>query len=335
MGGFAALLAPESEALPARIAELTLEELEDDDVTVAIEWSSLNYKDALAVTGRGRIVRKTPMVCGIDLAGRVASSRDGALQTGELVAVTGCGLGEDHFGGYAAYARVPAAWCVPLPPGIDAYAAMALGTAGVTAMLAILALERNGSGADALDGLPLLVTGASGGVGSLAIVLAARLGYQVLASTGRLGEAAYLRSLGAHDILAREELAGSPPRPLEHVRFGAAIDVVGGRTLAHVLAATRPGGTVAACGLAGGADLPTSVHPFILRGVTLAGINSVHLEPELRRSVWARLARDMPLDLLDRITTRAHLADVPRLAQELLAGQVRGRVVVAPEPPAS
>ena len=325
---FRALLAAEADGTPARIVELEEADLDEGDVTIAVAWSSLNYKDALAVTGRAPVVRRFPMVCGVDLAGRVAASSSPALAPGDEVLVVGCGLGEDHAGGYAGLARVPGAWCVRLPPGIDLRRSMAIGTAGFTAMLAVLALERVGISPIALAERPVLVTGAAGGVGSIAVALLARLGYRVTASTGRPEEAAYLRRLGASEVLARAGLAEGPGRPLCNERFGAAIDVVGGGTLANVLSRVCRDGAVAACGLAGGGELPTSVYPFILRGVTLAGVNSTWPPPGWREQAWQRLARDLPAELLGEMTTVEPLSRVPELAASLLSGGVRGRVVV-------
>ncbi len=328
-GAIRALVAPG----PGRSATFTTideGDLGEGDVLVDVGMSSLNYKDGLAVTGSAPIARTYPMVCGIDLAGTVLSSGDDRFAPGDLVAVAGHGLCETHHGGYATRARVPASWCVALGGPLDSRRAMAIGTAGVTAMLAVLALERNGSTPDELarnGDLPVLVTGAAGGVGSLAVVLLAHLGYRVLASTGRPEEEAYLRHLGAAEVAGRE-LLDVPAKALDRERFGAVVDVVGSAPLARAIASTRAFGTVAVCGLAGGADLDTTVHPLILRGVTIAGINSVLLPSVLQDEVWHRLARDVPFDLLDELTVLAGLDDVPGLAPEILAGRVRGRVVV-------
>ncbi len=328
-GRFPALVAA-APGVPARLVAIEERELGEGDVTIAVRWSSLNYKDALALRAAAPVVRRFPMVCGIDLAGEVVSSDHEGIVPGDEVVVTGCGLGEEHPGGFAAYARVPGQWCVPLPPGLDTRQAMALGTAGLTAMLAVLLLERNGSTPDALGGLPLLVTGAAGGVGSIAVALGARLGYRVVASTGRPEEAPYLEWLGASEVLDRRELSEGTSRALERVRFGAVIDVVGGATLARALAATRPFGTVAACGLAGGAELSTTIHPFILRGIVLAGVNSVHPASSDRAAAWHRLAATIPGELLQGITASIGLDEASDLASRLLDGRVRGRIVVAP-----
>jgi len=325
---FPALLAAEPDGTPARLVGLEEADLDEGDVTVAIAWSSLNYKDALAVTGRAPVVRRFPMVCGIDLAGRVTASTHPGLSLGDEVVVVGCGLGENHTGGYAGLARVPGSWCVRLPPGLDLRRSMAIGTAGFTAMLAVLALERVGISPEGLAEPPVLVTGAAGGVGSIAVAVLARLGYRVAASTGRPGEAAYLRRLGASEVLQRAELADGPRRSLGDERFSAAIDVVGGETLANVLSQVRRDGAVAACGLAGGGELPASVYPFVLRGVTLAGVNSTWPPPGWRERAWQRLATDLPAELLDEMTVVEPLSRVPELAGALLSGAVRGRVVV-------
>jgi acrylyl-CoA reductase (NADPH) len=329
---FPALLVTEGGGAPATLVQLGQGDLPEGDVTIEVEWSSMNYKDALAVTGEGRVVRTFPMVCGIDLAGIVISSTNDEVPVGSTVAVTGCGLGEAHFGGFSHYARVPGAWCVLLPDGLTTRRAMAFGTAGITAMLSFAALERVGSGPAELEGLPLLVTGATGGVGSLAVLIGARLGYDVTASTGRPAEAPYLEHLGATHILDRSELSDAPLRPLSHVRFGAAVDVVGGTTLANVLSSVRPFGSVAASGLVGGQELTTTVHPFILRGVTLAGVNAVALPSPQRQQIWERLATIVPGALLDEMTTEVPLSEVLALAPRMLAGQVRGRVVVSITP---
>jgi acrylyl-CoA reductase (NADPH) len=265
------------------------------------------------------------MVPGIDLAGRVLESADLRWETGQPVIVTGCGLGETHWGGYAERVRVDGDWLVPLPAGFSPRDAMAIGTAGFTAMLCRMALEEHevlpGSG-------PVLVTGAAGGVGSVAVALLAAAGYQVVASTGREETHDYLRELGAAEIVDREELASLGSRPLSSERWAGAVDVVGGATLAAALASTRAGGSVAACGLAGSSDLATTVFPFILRGVNLLGINSVYVAEERRRRAWDRLARELPPQRLETMVGEVELAEVPEVSRELLAGRVRGRVVV-------
>jgi acrylyl-CoA reductase (NADPH) len=311
-------------AVVAAIQELRTDALPEGDVLVAIAYSSLNYKDGLAVTGQGRIVRSYPFVPGIDMAGTVVESQSPAFQPGDQVVLTGWGVGERHWGGYAQLARVRSDWLVPLPPGMDLKQAMGIGTAGFTAMLCVMALEERGL---APGGREVVVTGASGGVGSVAVALLARLGYHVVASTGRAELHAYLKDLGAREVIGREALA-SPGKPLESERWGGAVDTVGGDTLAGLLRAMAYGTSVAACGLAGGSALNTTVFPFILRGVSLLGIDSVMCPQERRRAAWARLARDLPRDVLDRIVQVAPLADVPALSRQILAGQVRGRIVI-------
>jgi acrylyl-CoA reductase (NADPH) len=305
------------------------EDLMDGDVTVDVSHTTMNYKDGLALTGASPVVRRWPMIPGIDFVGTVAnvSTDDGThdgVAVGDAVVLNGWGVGETHYGGFAERARVPGGWLVPLPSAFTPAQAMAIGTAGLTAMLCVLALERHDVGPG--DG-PVLVTGASGGVGGVAIALLAGLGYEVLASTGRIDEAAYLRSLGAVEVIDRAELSG-PARPLGKERWAGAVDTVGSHTLANVLAGTRYGGTVAACGLAQGMDLPASVAPFILRGVTLAGVDSVMAPRPRRMEAWERLARDLDPARLEAITTTRPLADAPALAPEILAGRVRGRVVL-------
>jgi acrylyl-CoA reductase (NADPH) len=309
--------------------EAAVTSLEDGDlmpgaVTVDVEASTVNYKDGLAVTGKGPIIRTFPLVPGIDLAGTVAASDDPAWKVGDRVVLNGWGVGEGHHGGYAERARVDGAWLVRLPDGLSAQQAMAVGTAGYTAMLCVLALERGG--VEPGHG-PVVVTGAAGGVGSVAVAVLAGLGHEVVASTGRPEEEGYLRELGAASVIPRDEL-GQPGRPLGKERWAGAVDAVGSTTLANVLATTRYGGVVAACGLAQGNDLPTTVLPFILRGVTLAGIDSVRAPHERRVEAWDRLARDLDLAKLERMTESIGLGDVPAAAERILAGQVRGRLVV-------
>ena len=318
-----------------RLGEIDSADLPEGDVTIRVQWSSLNYKDGLAVTGKGRVVRSFPMVCGVDLAGVVLQSEALGIEPGQQVIVTGWGLGEERHGGYADIARVKSQWVVHVPAGLDPRSAMAIGTAGLTSMLSVLALEGHGLNPIGAAGMPVVVTGAAGGVGSVAVALLAHLGYEVTAVSGRAGEAeqeGYLRALGATEVIARTELADAKPRPLDSVRWSGGIDVVGGPTLATVLRQTRYGGCVAACGLAGGADLPTTVHPFILRGVDLAGIESVRCPTHLRVEAWHRLASDLPRDVLDSLTVEARLEDVPALAEDILAGRTRGRVVIAVNP---
>jgi acrylyl-CoA reductase (NADPH) len=318
---FRALVAP-APSSPASLVQFEESALEGD-VLIAVECSSLNYKDGLALRAAAPVVRRFPLVCGIDLAGRVLESADPSIGVGDEVIVTGCGLGEEHHGGLGELARVRHEWCVPLPPGRTASEAMALGTAGVTAALGLLALER----AEATsDGLPVLVTGAGGGVGALAVALFARSGRSVVASTGRPELADRLVALGASEVIGR--IGEVAPRPLEKERFAHVLDVVGGSTLASAIAQTRHGGVIAACGLAGSPDLATTVYPFILRGVTLSGINSVHLDAPTRRVVWERLFGALDAALLASLTTEIGLAEAPEAAGRLLSGQVFGRTVV-------
>lgn len=296
----------------------------DGEATVRIEWSTVNYKDALALSFKNRIMQKLPMIGGIDLAGIVTQSDSPACKAGDRVLVNGWGLSQTHDGGYAEMARVPAAWLVPVPEAFSTRDAMAIGTAGYTAMLSVLALERSGLVPGQGD---VVVTGANGGVGSIAIALLSGLGYRVLASTGRPEEADYLRGLGAAEIIDRATLA-APGKPLGKERWAGAIDSVGSHTLANVLAGTRYGGAVAACGLAQGLDLPGSVLPFILRGVTLFGIDSVNAPLAQRLVAWQRLARDLDPAKLAATTHEIGLDEVPGMVGELLAGKVRGRTVV-------
>ena len=308
----------------AALSEMSEAELMDGDVTVAVSHSTLNFKDGLAVTGASPVVRKFPLIAGIDFAGKVLQSADARFKPGDAVVANGWGMGETHHGGYATRARVKGEWLVPLPAGFSAADAMAVGTAGYTSMLAAMALES--AGLTPAKG-PVLVTGAAGGVGSVAIALLSKLGYRVIAATGRLAEEGYLRGLGAAEVMDRAEL-NTDVRPLAKERWAGAIDSVGSKTLANVLAATSYGGVVAACGLAQGMDLPSSVAPFILRGVTLAGIESVHCPRPRRLQAWERLARDLDLAKLRATVSQAKLADVLTLGPQILKGQVRGRVVV-------
>lgn len=324
MESFRALvLAAEGEAPVLRA--LTPAELPEGEVLVRVACSSLNYKDGMALAGRRGIVRRYPMVPGIDLAGTVVESADPAYRPGDAVLATGWGLGEGHWGGYAELARLKGAWLVPVPEGLNPERAMALGTAGLTAMLAVMRLQANGA---VPGGPPIAVTGATGGVGSAAVALLARLGFHVVASTGRRHLDGYLHELGATDIIDRQTLAEPSPAVLEHERWAGAVDTVGGETLAALLRATVRDGCVAACGLVGGAALATTVYPFILRGVTLSGIDSDFCPPERRRQAWGRLAYEMPLDVLDHMTQTVTLDQVTAKADEILAGRVRGRVVV-------
>ena len=308
----------------AEVRDLTVSDLPEGDVTVRVSHSSINYKDGLAVTGKGKIVRKFPMVPGIDFAGTVVESDSPDYQPGDAVVLTGWGVGERYWGGLAGMARVKSEWLVPLPEGLDAFGAMAIGTAGFTAMLCVMALEEAGVVPD--DG-PVLVTGASGGVGSMAVALLAKAGFEVAAVTGRPENEAWLRELGATQIVPREELT-EPARPLESEKWGGAVDTVGGQILANVLASVRYGKAVAACGLAGGIDLPATVFPFILRGIRLQGVDSVMCPKPMREKAWARLARDLSADQLSEVAERISLEQVPQVAEDILKGQVRGRVIV-------
>jgi len=294
------------------------------EVTVRVDYSTVNYKDGLAITGKGPIVRKFPLHAGIDFAGVVEASDDARYKAGDRVVLTGWGVGETHSGGLAQKARVKADWLVPLPVGLTTRQAMAIGTAGFTAMLCVLALERHGIKPESGD---ILVTGANGGVGSVAIAILAKLGYRVVASTGRLGEAEHLKGLGAADVIGRDELS-APGKPLAKERWAGVVDSVGSHTLANACAGTRYGGAVAACGLAQGMDFPGSVAPFILRGITLYGIESVMVPLPLRRNAWERLARDLDLGKLAAFTHEIGLADALQAGQDILAGRIRGRVVV-------
>ena len=323
MSTFPAIVA--EEAGPARLVQLTDDQLPEGDVTVAVRWSSLNYKDGLAVTGKGKVIRSYPMVCGIDLAGTVEASDSPDWQVGDEVLVTGWGLSESFPGGYSQRQRVRASWLTRRPEGLTLQQTMAVGTAGLTAMLCVCALEDAGL-RPATDG-EVLVTGAAGGVGSVAVAVLAALGYEVAACTGRPETADYLHRLGAKTILAREDLA-TAGRPLDKERWAAVVDTVGSQTLATVLAQTRYRGAVAACGLSGGSDLPTTVLPFILRNVALLGIDSVSCPAEVRAAAWERLSRLLPTNLLDEMTTVEPLSRVPELAEDILAGRTRGRVVV-------
>ncbi len=308
----------------ARLADLSPEELPAGDVTVRVAFSTLNYKDGLAITGRSPVVRRYPMVPGIDLAGVVEVSQHPAWKPGDRVLVNGWGMGESHWGGLAQRARVPGDWLQRIPEPLGERQAMAIGTAGYTAMLCLLALERHGVKPG--DG-EVLVTGASGGVGSIAIPLLARRGYRVIASTGRPEGAAALESLGAAGVIPRAELA-APGKPLGKERWAGVVDAVGSHTLANACATTRYRGAVAACGLAGGMDFPVTVAPFILRGVTLYGIDSVRAPREERERAWARLATDLEVAKLNSVTREIALGDTLAAAEELLAGRVRGRLVV-------
>ena len=294
------------------------------EVLVDVDYSTINYKDGLALTGKAPVVRSFPMVPGIDFAGTVRESSSTQWKRGDAVILNGWGVGESHWGGLAQRARVRADWLIRRPAGMDARTTMALGTAGYTAMLCVTALQRHGL---TPDSGPVLVTGASGGVGSVAISLLSRLGFRVVASTGRAGEAAYLTTLGAAEVIDRTELS-KPGKALGKERWAGVVDIVGSTTLANACATTRYGGAVTACGLAGGMDLPATVAPFILRGVTLYGIDSVMAPRPVREAAWQRLATEADAQALVAITTQAGLADAPALGADILQGRVRGRVVI-------
>lgn len=312
----------------ATLTEIGEDALMEGDVTVDVAFSTLNYKDALAITGKGPIVRRFPMVPGIDFAGIVSASDNPEYAVGDRVVLNGWGVGEGHWGGLAGKARVRGDWLVPLQAPFSLREAMAIGTAGYTAMLCVIALEKNGVTPDKGE---ILVTGAAGGVGSVAVALLAKLGFQVVAMTGRPEEATYLKGLGAQEIIGREGFT-SPGRPLAKERWAGAVDVVGGHVLANVLAGVKRSGAVAACGLAGGMDLPTTVAPFILRGVTLAGVDSVMCPREERLEAWRRLASDLDPGLLAELTQEVSLDGAIEAAGELIAGQIRGRIVVPVNP---
>ena len=299
-------------------------DLMDGDVTVRVEWSTLNYKDGLALTGKAPVVRRFPMIAGIDFAGTVEQSSHLEWKAGDKVICNGWGMGETHLGSYAEKARVKGDWLVRLPEGMSTRDAMAIGTAGYTAMLAVLALEKQGLSPSSG---PMVVTGAAGGVGSVATAVLSKLGYHVIASTGRLSEAPYLKGLGAAEVIDRNELSG-PPKPLAKERWAGGIDSVGSTTLANLLSMTKYGGAIAACGLAAGMDLPSSVAPFILRAVCLLGIDSVMCPMQLRKAAWNRLATDLDPTKLSEITHEISLDQVIGEAARILAGGVRGRIVV-------
>jgi acrylyl-CoA reductase (NADPH) len=321
----ALLVTKDGDRQSAAVTELTIADLMEGDVTVAVEHSTVNYKDGLAITGKAPIIRKFPLIPGIDLAGRVLRSEDPRFEAGDRVVLNGYGLGEVHHGGYAERARVKGDWLIRLPDNISTTQAMAIGTAGYTAMLCVLALQKEGITPDKGD---MLVTGGAGGVGSVAIALLDKLGYRVVASSRRAEqEGDYLRALGADEIVDARELSGAG-KPLDKERWAGAIDSLGSRTLANLLSQLKYDGAVAACGLAQGPDLPATVMPFILRDVTLAGVNSVVTPREKREEAWGRLATDLDLAKLSSMTSRAKLEDVPSLASEILRGKTRGRVVI-------
>ena len=325
MSTFKAIVIDKTDAgQTARLTDFDDKDLMDGDVTVRIEWSTVNYKDGLALTGKAPVVRRFPMIGGVDFAGTVESSSHPAWKAADKVVLNGWGLGETRLGAYAEKARVKGDWLVRLPAGMDARTAMAIGTAGYTAMLAVMALERAGL---VPSRGPVIVTGAAGGVGSVAVAVLAKLGYAVAASTGRPEEAAYLKALGASEIVERNELTG-PVRPLGKERWAAGIDVVGSTTLANVLSMTRYGGAVAACGLAGGMDLPASVAPFILRGVSLLGVDSVMCPLQLRQEAWRRLASDLDRAKIATMVNEIGLDEVIAAGRRIVDGKVRGRIVV-------
>ncbi len=322
---FQALVVEKDEAgkTSAAVQSLDADQLPDGDVTIAVEYSTVNYKDGLCIGPGGGLVRNYPHVPGIDFAGIVEASDDDRYKPGDKVVLTGWRVGEAHWGGYAQKARVKADWLVPLPEGLSTRQAMAVGTAGFTAMLAVIALEDHGI----KDG-PVLVTGAAGGVGSVATAILANLGYKVAGVTGRPEAADYLTSLGASQIVAREELNETTKRPLEAETWGGCVDAVGGEMLARLLGQMQYGASVAAVGLAGGAGLPATVIPFLLRGVNLLGIDSVMQPYDSRVQAWARIANDLPMDKLEAMIQPATLSDLPKLGADILKGQVKGRVVV-------
>jgi acrylyl-CoA reductase (NADPH) len=308
----------------AALTQFDEAELMDGDVTVCVEWSTLNYKDGLALTGKAPVVRRFPMIAGIDFAGTVEASSHPQWKAGDKVVCTGWGMGETHLGAYAEKARVKGDWLVALPHGLSARDAMAIGTAGFTAMLSVLALEKHGLSPKSG---PVVVTGAAGGVGSVATAVLSKLGYHVIASTGRTSEADYLKAIGAAEIIDRNELS-APAKPLAKERWAGGVDSVGSTPLANLLSMTKYGGAIAACGLAAGMDLPSSVAPFILRGVCLLGIDSVMCPIEPRKAAWQRLASDLDRTKLSEITHEISLDQVPEWGAKILAGEVRGRIVV-------
>jgi acrylyl-CoA reductase (NADPH) len=325
LGTFKAIRIDKAEkGTTAALTEFDEAELMEGDVTIRVEWSTLNYKDGLAVTGKAPVVRRFPMIAGIDFAGTVEQSSHPQWKPGDKVVCTGWGMGETHLGAYAEKARVKGDWLVRLPEGMSARDAMAIGTAGFTAMLAVLALEKQGITPAAG---PIVVSGAAGGVGSVATAVLSKLGYHVIASTGRVSEADYLKTLGAAEVIDRAELSAAV-KPLAKERWAGGIDSVGSATLANILSMTKYGGAVAACGLAGGMDLPSSVAPFILRGVCLLGIDSVMCPIAPRKAAWQRLARDLDSRKLVEITHEIGLDEVIAAGGRILAGQVRGRIVV-------
>jgi len=320
----ALVVTKENDVVEHRIRQLSVDALPEGDVLVAVNYSSLNYKDCLAVFGRGNIVREYPMVPGVDLTGDVLSSESADFQPGDKVLLTGWGVGERYWGGFTQLARLKSEWLIQLPEGLEKLRAMAIGSAGLTAMLCVMALEEQGVSPD--QGT-ILVTGASGGVGGVAVALLAGLGYRVAAVTGRRGTDDYLYQLGAKQIVDREDLE-QQSRPLEKQRWAGAIDTVGGKVLARLLAEMNYGGTVAATGLTGGAELNTTVMPFILRAIKMVGVEVTTCPIPLRKTAWARLTTELPGDVLERIYKVISLDEVPHVAEQLLAGKIDGRVVV-------
>ena len=306
------------------IVELNDGDLMEGDVTVKVDATTINYKDGLAITGKGPVIRHWPMVPGIDLVGTVIKSESADFSEGDSVLLNGFGVGEGHWGAYAGHARLKSDWLIPLPKGISALQAMGVGTAGYTAMLCVMALERYGI---TPDRGPIVVTGANGGVGTVAIAILSKLGYHVIASTGRMDEEAFLKSLGASEIIDRAELSEAG-RPLGKERWAGGIDAVGSHTLANLLAQTQYGGAIAACGLAQGFDLPSTVMPFILRGIALLGVDSVMASKDLRKEAWGRIASDLDMAKLDALTTKIGFDGIIQAAGDIMDGKIRGRVVV-------
>jgi acrylyl-CoA reductase (NADPH) len=325
MKPFRALLVSKTdEGQKTELTTLHEADLMEGDVTISVEHSSVNYKDGLAITGKAPIIRRWPLIPGIDLAGTVITSNHKDYKTGDKVVLGGWGVGEGHHGGYAEVARVKGEWLVPLPKGFTTSDAMAIGVAGYTAMLCVMALEEQGVKPEHGE---IVVTGAAGGVGSVSLVLLSKLGFKTVASTGRMEEADFLKSLGATSVIDRNEFNG-PVKPLAKPRWAGAIDSVGSVTLANIISQVQNEGAVAACGLAQGMDLPTSVAPFILRGVRLIGVNSVTTPLPRRLEAWTRLVRDMDMAKLNALTTHVKLEDVQKIAEDIVVGKVRGRVVV-------
>ena len=320
----ALVLTQEDGKTVSTVKQLGNDDLPEGDVLLAVEYSSLNYKDGLAITGKGKIVRQWPLVPGIDLAGNVLESTSSDYAVGDKVVLTGWSVGEKYWGGYSQRQRVQSQWLVPLPAGMDTRQAMAIGTAGFTAMLCVMTLEEAGV---TPDKGPVVVTGATGGVGSIAVAILHKLGYRVTAVSGKPDAEGFLRDLGASEILTRDEMS-KPPRPLEGQRWAGAVDTVGSTMLARVIAETHYNGCVAACGLAGGFDLPTTVMPFILRNVSLRGVDSVSCPVERRKQAWQRLVSDLPAQALGEIGQVANLEQLPELAEKITNGAIRGRVIV-------